>query len=184
MGTQGPTYAIQEHNALSLIEQRLLALQTSGAIDRAQAVLKQQGIASIEQPKPVQGLRHTDQARRFEKDLSIVVAKDIQGAKGELIQKAGTKINPLKKFFSKKILLFLDGTNTEQLSWAMNEYQKNQGLCKMVLVNGPPLALMRSHALPFYFDQSSRLVHYFGIEQVPAKVFQRGDKLCIEELKL
>ncbi len=184
LGTQGKTYDIKEQNALRFIDQRLIQLQASGEIERQQASLKAQSIASVEHPKPVNGLRNTTHARRFEKDLSITVSKDIRDTHGNLIQKAGTRINPLKKFVSKKTLLFFDGTNAEQLQWAINEYQQSQGLCKMVLVNGPPLALMREHELPFYFDQKGRLVQTFGITQVPAKVFQRKDKLFIEELKL
>ncbi len=184
LGTQGKTYAIEEQNALHLIEQRLMQLQASGEIERQQAYLKKQGIPSIENPSPIKGLINTTHPRRFEKDLTITVSKDIRDTNGNLIQKAGTRINPLKKFISKKTLLFFDGTNIEQLQWAINEYQQSQGLCKMVLVNGPPLALMREHELPFYFDQKGRLVQTFGITQIPAKVFQRKDKLLIEELKL
>lgn len=184
LGTQGKTYEIKKQNALTLIDQRLMQLQASGEIARQQATLKAQGIASIEHPSPVKGLKPTTHPRSFEKDLTVVVSKDIRDTHGNLLQKAGTRINPLKKFVSKKTLLFFDGTNTEQLQWALREYQQSQGLCKMVLVNGPPLALMREHELPFYFDQKGRLVQIFGITQVPAKVFQRKDKLFIEELKL
>ncbi len=184
LGTQGKTYAIEEQNALVLIEQRLMQLQASGELERQQAYLRKQVIASIEHPRPVKGLVNTTHPRRFEKDLTITVSKDIRDTNGNLIQKAGTRINPLRKFVSKKTLLFFDGSNAEQLQWAINEYQQSQGFCKMVLVNGPPLALMREHELPFYFDQKGRLVQTFGITQVPAKVFQRKDKLLIEELKL
>ena len=184
LGTQGKTYEIKEQNALTLIEQRLMQLQASGELARQQDYLRKQVIVSIENQSPVKGLKNTTHPRSFEKDLTVVVSKDIRDVNGNLIQKAGTRINPLKKFISKKTLLFFDGTNAEQLRWAMNEYQQSHGLCKMVLVNGPPLALMREHELPFYFDQKGRLVQIFGITQVPAKVFQRKDKLLIEELKL
>ena len=184
LGTQGKTYEIKEQNALRLIEQRLMQLQASGELARQQAYLKEKGIASVEHPSPVKGLKDTTHPRRFEKDLTLTVSKDIRDARGNLLQKAGTRLNPLKKFISKKRLLFFDGTKAEQLNWALSEYHQSQGLCKMVLVNGPPLALMREHELPFYFDQKGRLVQAFGITQVPAKVLQRKDKLLIEELKL
>ncbi len=184
LGTQGSTYAIQEQSALEWIEQRLLQMQASGEIERLQARLKAKGFAAVERPQAVQGLRPTDQARIFEKDLTVVVSKDIKDAKGRIIQAAGTRINPLRQVFSRKSLLFLDGDDAQHLAWALQEYRRSHGLVKLVLVKGPVLQLMRDHEIPFYFDQAGRLSHYFGLEQVPARVSQRKDKLLIEELKL
>jgi len=184
LGTQGSTYPIQEIDALKWIESRLLELQSQGAIEKYQQRLQEKGVRSIEHPKPVSGLQHTLKPRVFEKDLSVVVKHDIVGAHGEIIQKAGTRLNPLKKVFSKKALLFLDGDDPKQLTWGLAQYQKNHGLVKLVLVNGPVLQLMREYQIPFYFDQAGRLVRYFGITQVPAKVVQRRDRLVIEEIKL
>ena len=184
LGTQGSTYAIKEQSALEWIEQRLLQMQASGEIERLQARLKAKGLATVERPQAVQGLCPTDQARIFEKDLTVVVSQDIKDAKGTIIQAAGTRLNPLSRFFSRKSLLFFDGDNPQQLAWALHEYQRSHGLVKLVLVQGPVLQLMRDHEIPFYFDQSGRLSRYFGLEQIPARVSQRKNKLVIEELKL
>ena len=184
LGTQGATYAIQEQSALEWIEERLLVLQGRGEIAALQARLKAKGIASIERPPQVRGLRPTDSPRTFEKDLTVLVSKNIRDAQGRLIQAAGTRINPLNRVFSKKSLLFFNGDSPEQLAWALAEYERSHGLVKLVLVKGPVLQLMRDHELPFYFDQAGRLIRYFNIEQIPARVSQSKDKLLIEELKL
>ncbi len=184
LGTQGSTYAIQEQSALAWIEERLLQMQASGEIARLQARLKEKGLESVERPRAVQGLRQTDKPRTFEKDLTVVVSQDLKDARGRIIQAAGTRLNPLTKVFSKKSLLFLDGDNAQHLAWALQEYERSHGLVKLVLVKGPVLQLMRDHEIPFYFDQAGRLSRYFGLEQIPARVSQRKDKLLIEELKL
>ena len=184
LGTQGSTYAIQEQSALAWIEERLLQMQASGEIARLQERLKAKGLESVEHPRAVQGLRHTDTPRTFEKDLTVVVSQDLKDAKGRIIQAAGTRLNPLRQVFSKKSLLFLDGDDAKQLDWALQEYKRSHGLVKLVLVKGPVLQLMRDHEIPFYFDQAGRLSRYFGLEQIPARVSQRKDKLLIEELKL
>ncbi len=184
LGTQGSTYAIQEQSALGWIEERLLQMQASGEIERLQARLKAKGFATVERPDAVLGLRSTDKPRIFEKDLTVVVSQDIKDAKGRIIQAAGTRVNPLTQVFSRKSLLFLDGDDVEHLAWALQEYKRSHGLVKLVLVKGPVLQLMRDHDIPFYFDQAGRLSRYFGLEQIPARVSQRKDKLLIEEFKL
>lgn len=185
-GTQGSLYPIKEQSALEHIQQRLKQLEASGDIEKHQKQLKEQAVATIERPKLVMGLTTTQHPRVFEKDLTLVVSEDIKGANGEIIHKAGTKINPLanRLVHTKKVLLFLDGDDKKQISWALNEHQKRSGLAKLVLVKGQPLELMRIHEVPFYFDQSGRLTQYFGFEHVPAMVYQQDNKLMIAEVKL
>ncbi len=185
-GTQGSLYPIKEQSALEHIQQRLKQLRASGEIEKHQQQLKEQAIATIERPKPVIGLTLTQHPRVFEKDLTLVVAEDIKGANGEILHKAGTRLNPLSNrlLHTKKVLLFLDGDDKKQVTWALNEHQKRSGLAKLVLVKGQPLALMRTFDVPFYFDQSGRLTQYFGFKHVPAMVYQQSDKLMIAEVKL
>lgn len=184
-GTQGSLYPIKEQSALEMIQQRLAQLEASGEIAKHQQQLKEQAIATIEKPKPITGLTITQHPRVFEKDLTLTVPEDIKGANGEIIHKAGTRINPLanRLIHTKKVLIFLDGDDKKQVQWALNEHQKRKGLAKLVLIKGQPLELMRTFEVPFYFDQSGRLVRYFGFEHVPAMVYQQDDKLMIAEVK-
>lgn len=185
-GTQGTTYPIKEKSALDLIGQRLANMQASGEIDMHQQQLKSQALNTIETPKPVGGLVKTKQARTFEKDISVSMPEDIRDHNGKIIHKAGTRVNPLsnKLLATKKVLIFLDGEDNEQVEWALKEHQKRRGLAKLVLVNGKPLELMRTFDTPFYFDQTGRLTKYFGFQQIPAMVYQKDDKLMVAEVKL
>jgi conjugal transfer pilus assembly protein TraW len=183
-GTQGSVYAIKEQDALQWIYKKLQQMENNGEIIRHQEKLKARAIFSLEHPTPVQGLKPTEKPRTFEKDLTITVSSDITDAEGKLIHKAGTRVNPLSQHICHKTLIFLDGDNPKQLQWALNQYQQSQGLVKLVLVNGPVLALMKTLEIPLYFDQAGRLVQYFNIEQIPAMVSQAKDKLKIMEIKL
>ncbi len=185
-GIQGSLYPIKEQSALELIQQRLWQLQASGEIERQQQKLKEQALNTLERPKPVGGLTATKHPRVFEKDLSMVFPHDIRGPNQEILYKAGTRVNPLanRLLQTKKVLIFFDGKEAKQLQWALKEHQQRKGLAKLVLVNGPVLALMRTYEIPFYFDQSGRLTRYFGFEQVPAMVYQQGEKLMIAEIKV
>ncbi len=185
-GTQGAVYPIKEKSALELIQQRLAKMQAKGEIEMYQQQLKSQALNTVERPKPVQGLIKTKHARVFEKDISISVPVDIKGPNGEVIQRAGTWVNPLNNpwLSTRKVLIFLDGEDEKQVEWALQEHQKRRGLVKLVLVNGPVMQLMRDFEVPFYFDQSGRLTRYFGFQQIPAMVYQKGDKLMVAEIKV
>lgn len=185
-GIQSTTYHIKEKSALEQIQQRLANMQASGEIDMHQQQLKSQALNTIEKPKPVSGLIKTKQARIFEKDISVSMPEDIRDHNGKIIHKAGTQVNPLsdRLLATKKVLIFLDGDDNGQVEWALKEHQKRRGLAKLVLVNGKPLELMRTFDTPFYFDQTGRLTKYFGFQQIPAMVYQKGDKLMVAEVKL
>lgn len=184
LGTQGSVYEIKERDALEYIDQKLQAMQRSGEISRQQEKLKEKALFNLEHPKAVKGLKATQTPRVFEKDLTITLTADIRDEKEKLIHASGTRINPLSKLFCHKTLLFFDGEDSQQLAWALSQYQHKPALTKLVLINGPVLELIRTHQVPFYFDQAGRLTEYFKIEQVPALVSQFQDKLQIREIKL
>jgi len=184
LGVQGSVYEIQEIDGLELIMGRLREMQMNGEIENQQQTLKKRALTSIAKPLMVTGLRATQVPRTIERDLSITVPYDIRGSNGEIIQKAGFRLNPLTNTISQKVLLFFDGEDEQQLKWALKEYHHQAGLNKLVLVNGSPLALMQQYQIPFYFDQAGSLSRYFKLEQVPAKVYQKGDKLIITEVKM
>lgn len=184
LGTQGSVYEIKERDALEYIDKKLATMQMSGEISRQQEKLKEKALFNLEHPKAVRGLKVTQTPRVFEKDLTITLTADIKDEKGKLIHASGTRINPLSKLFCHKTLLFFDGEDSQQLAWALKQYQQKPVLTKLVLTNGPVLELIRMHQVPFYFDQAGRLVEYFKIEQIPALVSQVQDKLQIREIKI
>lgn len=182
--TQGSVYEIKEIDPLMLIERRLMQMSTNGELQHQQEIFKSQALSSLGRPTPVKGLKPTRISRTIERDLTVTLAVDLKNTDGEVIQKAGTKINPLESLFTKKWLIFLDGDNESQLQWALKQYKDQYGLVKLVLVNGSPLNLMQQYEVPFYFDQAGHLSQYFKLEQIPAKVYQEKDKLIIAEVKM
>ncbi len=182
LGAYGAIYEIQEQDALEWIVQKLGALQASGALEQQQMKMKEQALSSIMRPKSVAGLRNTDKPRTTFQDLTLSVPYDILGLDGVVIHKRGARVNPLDLMHTPKALLFLDGEDKGQIEWALREYDNRNGLAKLVLVNGPIIELMQIHELSFFFDQSGRLVKKFNIEQVPAIVEQKGNRLMISEV--
>src|SRR3546814_21118869 len=80
---------------------------------------------------------------------------------------------------SSDLLLFLDGDDQDQLTWAL----KQDANAKLILVKGAPLELMTARQRRFYFDQGGKLTERFGIRSVPARVRTQGRVLEIRELK-
>ena len=185
-GTQGTLYPIKEKSALVLIQERLSHLEASGEIERHQTLLKSKALRTLERPKVSANLAKATQNRTFEKDISVSVPVDLKDPEGKIIQKAGTKINPLDNPWvsTRKALIFLDGDDKDQVEWALKEREKSSGLAKLVLIKGPVMQLMRDYEIPFYFDQSGRLTAYFGFQYLPAMVYQKGNKLMISEIKV
>lgn len=180
----GNVYEIQEEDALEWISKKLNQLQITGELEKQQNVLKEKARQRIYRPKPVMNLKKTIKSRTFTHDLTIVVPEDILDADGQIIYAKGMTINPLKNMNSQKALLFFDGDDSEQVQWALKEYYRRDQLAKLILINGSIIDLMQQTEIRFYFDQSGRLIQHFQIEQIPAVVEQKGEKLIVSELKL
>jgi conjugal transfer pilus assembly protein TraW len=178
VGTVSNTYPIHEQSILEVIQHKLTILHSKGELEQHQRMIQNKVISSIERPKINEGI---SKALRYSSkyfDPSITVNEDIKDHRGTLIVPKGTIYNPLKDTFFGDPLLFIDGDDKNQVSWACA--QKG----KIVLIKGAPLILTRQLKKQFYFDQNGFLVKKLGITEVPSKVSQHGEKLFIEFISL
>ena len=123
-------------------------------------------------------LTKTQTPRQWFYDPSLTIEKDIKDHKGHLIAVKGAIMNSLDTVSWGAPLLFLDGDDPEQVSWAETE----DPLAKWVLVKGSPVDMEEKRKRPVYFDQAGMLVNKFGIQQVPCRISQKDKKLLVEEL--
>jgi len=179
-GQRGTVFPVIERDLLEQIHSRLTQMESSGETARLNEDLKRRTIARVNRPDPVAGIVRASEARRWHFDPTITLAADIRGAKGELIHAAGTRVNPLDSVGLRADLLFLDGDDPDQLTWAL----KQAANAKLILVKGAPLELMKAGQRRFYFDQGGKLTERFGIRSVPARVRQQGRLLEISEIAL
>jgi conjugal transfer pilus assembly protein TraW len=184
LGTIGPTYAIEEPHLLTAIEQQLRAKQASGELARLEAEAKHRIVDAIENPAPLPGIARAERPRSFYFDPSIVVSENITDAKGNILVPAGTRQNPLAVVSLTKQLIFFDGRDERQVTWAREAIARFEGKVKPILVAGSYLVLMQRWQLPVYFDQQGALTRKLGITHVPALVSQEGLRLRIDELPL
>ena len=179
-GQRGTVFPVIERDLLEQIHSRLTHMERSGETARLNEDLKRRTIARVGRPDPVAGIVRASEARRWHFDPTITLAADIRGAKGELIHAAGTRVNPLDSVGLRADLLFLDGDDPDQLTWAL----KQDANAKLILMKGAPLELMKAQQRRFYFDQGGKLTERFGIRSVPARVRQQGRLLEVSEIAL
>lgn len=178
LGTFGQTFPIYEQDLLLYIQQRLQDLAKSGALSKHQKIIQAQSVARIMRPAATK-LDNTKTPRVFYYNPAIKVAYDLKDSKNNVFIKAGTYVNPLAYQKLTKLLLFINGDDDAQITWALKQApQKN----KIILTQGSPFTLMQKHGVLFYFDQGGALVNKFKIQQLPARISSYGQTLKIEEV--
>lgn len=183
-GVIGPTYAIAEPHLLEFIQQKLRDKERSGELQRLMEDARRRGIATVQNPPPVEGLKATQKARSFYVDPSFVLDRNLMDAQGRLLFAAGTRRNPLEVVALSKRLLFFDARDPRQLAHARQLLRQPGARIKPILTGGSYLELMKSWQQRVYYDQQGVLVRRLGIRQLPALVSQEGLRLRIDELAL
>ena len=169
-GIQGHTFPIVEENILKVIEQRLLKID----LNKLNAKLKDKTEKYVENPPSVKGISKARETKVKYYDPTFVVPEDVYDHNGLLIAPAGKRINPLELTLLTQPLIFIDGDDEEQVSYAMNNAK-----AKIILVKGSPLKLQRKYKRWIYFDQAGVIAIKLDITEVPAVLEQDGLQLKI-----
>lgn len=181
-GVQGKISSIEEEDPIVLIQNKLKGMEERGELKRHNIELQKKTRASVERPKPVEGITKAQKTRIYYFDPSYVVPEDLKDHTGKIFVAKGTKINPLETVSLSHTLFFFDGDDAEQKELAITKLKL--GSIKLILVKGAPLALSEELNVPVYFDQAGILTKKLGITHVPALVTQESLLLRIEEAEL
>lgn len=181
-GKFGNSFPIIEEDLLKIIGYRLAELQSSGKIDTYSKAIKAQTELHIQRPKAV-NLQEAKHFRTFYYDPTYIVKEDIRDLEGNLIAKAGTKVNPFDTVTLSKPLVFLDGDNKNQLAW-LDKTRKSYKKLTIILTKGEPIKLSEELQEEIFFDQQGLITTKLKIEHIPAIVTQENKWLKIEEIKL
>ena len=182
LGVVGPTYDIAEPDLLEVIQSRLSRMEKTGELARKQGEYRDRVVGAIEKPKPVPGLKATVAKRTYFIDPTWTLDRDIRGANGALLFARGLKVNPLDHVSLREKLVFFDGRDRRQVSFARQLLRNQDRAVKPILVAGEPLNLMRDWKRQVFYDQGGTLVRRLGIHQVPAVVTQDGKRLRVDEV--
>lgn len=182
LGTYGEVWPIAEPDLLSTIKARLERAAASGELDRLNAGFAARAKAKIMRPDPVAGVGPALEDRSWDYDPSIAIDRDIADLKGNVIARAGRRVNPLDSVSLPRALVFIDGDDPAELEWGLA--QGGDAKAAIILVKGSPFEVMKQRKRRVYFDQEGRLTARFGIRATPARVRQQGRVLEVREVAL
>lgn len=184
LGVIGQTYPIIEVDFLDWIKNKLFVMQQNGELSSAQQQLLGNTKEYMVRPKPVVMVTKATENRSFTYDPSVVVPYDITDHLGNIIYRAGTRVNPLQKMPLSKALLFFDGDDVEQCHWVQQMDSQLKGKDKLILVKGDVIAQQKVWQRVVYFDQQGLITKRLDIQHAPAIVTQQDHHLFIREIKL
>ncbi|EJX7572382.1 type-F conjugative transfer system protein TraW [Vibrio cholerae] len=182
LGVIGTTYPIIERDLIDVIHERIEEKTKSGELDELHQGMKERSKEYASKPPGV-GLPRAQVYRAVEVNPVYTLEEDIVDAEGKVLFKAGTKVNPLEIRPLTKTLCFIDGDDSEQVTW-LETYCAQDPRNKLILVNGNFQMLSKQTGLRLYFDQRGYLVERFGITAVPAVIRQSGKVLYVEEFPI
>ncbi|QKJ89301.1 IncF plasmid conjugative transfer pilus assembly protein TraW (plasmid) [Paramixta manurensis] len=183
LGTIGHLFPIAEPDLLTFIGQRLQGMKDSGELDRLQREAEARVKAHAVRPAPVAGLTPARTERTFSYDPTFTVQETVRDMRGNVIARAGDKVNPLDKVPYSETLFFIDGDNPAQMKWVKQQLSGRQNF-KVILVNGNIHDSSIALDEPVYFDQYGTLTTKFGFEHTPVRITRDDRTLRVEEVAL
>ena len=110
-------------------------------------------------------------------DLTYTVPWDIADAKGNIVYPKGYRYNPLahRRF---RTMIVIDGSNPEQIDWALNLKETSDPMTRVVITQGNPKDVYQRFDRRVY-RLHPQLAQRFGIKNVPTIVQQKGEILAV-----
>lgn len=183
LGTIGHLFPIAEPDLLAFIGQRLQGMKESGELDRLQREAEARVKAHAVRPEPVAGLTPAVKDRTFRYDPTFTVQETVRDMQGNVIARAGDRVNPLDKVPYSETLYFIDGDNPVQMAWVRQQLTGQQNF-KVILVKGNVHDSSITLDEPVYFDQYGTLTTKFGFEHTPVRITRADRMLKVEEVAL
>ncbi|EFY5824318.1 type-F conjugative transfer system protein TraW [Shigella sonnei] len=169
LGTWGDLWPVKEPDMLTVIMQRLTALEQSGEMGRKMDAFKERVIRNSLRPPAVPGIGRTEKYSSRLFDPSVRLAADIRDNEGRVFARQGEVMNPLQYVPFNQTLYFINGDDPAQVAWMKRQTPPTLE-SKIILVQGSIPEMQKSLDSRVYFDQNGVLCQRLGIDQVPARV--------------
>lgn len=185
LGEYGNTYEITEENLLVTIQKRIQNIDGEKQIQNA--------IDNFWKDKTMHRLPEAQASNSFLVDPSITVQEDIRTPNGTIIARAGQRLNPLDKVPFPRVGLVFDGTDEDQLEWAIEQGKKaaNNNLTPIYMTTevdqqkGWDSFEAMNERTPLAMKMVDKLIlERFQISKVPSKFYQQGDKIRVDEVAI
>ena len=175
----GPLYPVIEQDLLShieaIVESRSQSGELAGQIQKAQ----KRALAYVNEPPAVRGLVAARRSSSYLLDPTVVLARNVVDAQGNVLHKAGTRINPLTHVDIERRMLLFDERNAGQMRLAKRMLDSDDPPMA-ILVGGSPRRFFESTGARPYFDQGGVISRRLNLSEVPVLISQHGSKLRID----
>lgn len=176
LGTYGDTWAIREHNLITVLQNNLASHFAGQSQADIEAKMQKKAEEEAMRPTPVEGLVTGPDTHTRLFDPSFTVNKDIADQNGLVFAHKGQKVNPFDIIpVFDDTLYFIDADDPRQIAW-MKQKTTDTSQEHIILVNGNIKDGAAALGTRIYFDQGGTLVRKFGITQIPAEVHQAPGK--------
>ncbi len=174
LGTVGATYAIAEKDALVEIEQKAKSIDWS-------KVIKRKPIEEYTGPEDRMSLPRAARDRSFPVDMTYTLQIDVPDGKGGVLYPKGYTFNPLNYVNFTKILVVINGSDSEQVKWfAASEYKGCVDVM-LLLTEGHYGRLGKKLDVPLFYADS-QIVERLHLTAVPSVVKQEGKEMVVREI--
>lgn len=189
LGKLGNTFPIGEVSLLEYIQNRAAQMVQTGEWEQ----VRQQAVKRTEQhldyPPLISGITRASESSIRYYDPSVKINNDIiDPFTKTVIAKKGQVINPTSYMPFNNELIFIDGRDPEQVSYAIKESKQSPYRSSIILIAAIKFRkLVKDSNVPMYYDQGAVLSKKFGLQHVPTIIYQdqiQPTKLRIEEIKL
>ena len=183
-GNRGANYPVAEESILLSLQRKFAALDLKKEGERMRNIAEER----VRNPAPVSGIMPAKETREFWHDPTYILTEDALLPCGQVLYKAGIRVNPLDYMNLDRRLFFIDGREEKQVEWLRGQLlpDNSSGVKKIedriILVGGSPPEVQDKLGFEVYFDQGGELTTRFGIRGSPAVAEQAGKNLKIVEV--
>jgi conjugal transfer pilus assembly protein TraW len=179
LDTLGAVYEIAEPDALAELEDRVSRAPWGGILDSEEGARKVRGY----RPQGLSRLPRAEESRKRLVDVTYRLPEDLVGSDGRVAFAKGFAVNPLEYVWLTGNLVFLDGSDPEQVAWFRESPYFGEIGTRLVITGGSWFELMERLEVPvFYAD--ARVLERLQIRRVPTVVRQSGELLELEEVEV
>ena len=175
-GVKSHTFEILEQSFSSMMLEKLSKVD----IDKHNIEINKKIIDKAQNPAST-NLPRCKKSKSHIIDPSMTLNQDIHDHKGNILFKAGTKVNPLSQISIEEIVL-INGNDKEQIAWYKQKYKDKTNT--LILLGGNYESLKKELGSELYFDQTGEWVKKFKIESLPAILSQEDKIIRVHEINI
>lgn len=189
LGKIGKVYPIGEQSILEYIKSRASKMIADGSWEKLRQTAVKKTEMRIDYPPLISGISKTIESSVRYYDLSVRINQDIVDPYTKtVIARKGQVINPTTYLPFNNELIFIDGRDPEQVSYAVTEAKRSKFRTSIVLIAANKFReLLKENNQLMFYDQGAVLSKKFNIRHVPTIIYQdqiKPTQLRIEEVKL